>query len=843
MMIKNSHDNSAAGQATAAARCRLSPDQAGFSIPEDSFKLSADGGPGFAVIGQERAMVAMELALSIRAKGYNLFVSGPAGTGKRTAIHQVLKGLPVDLSRLKDICLVHDFKDPECPKPLYLPAGSAEGFRSSLRAFLVDINNTLADLEHNGQFRKLRDKLVLQTEKDQQHLVADFEARLAGEHFKIVQIEEGDEQKTDILPLRGEEVVDFEALQEEVSAGSLSEADYSAIRTRQMQLLDEMKELFDQLQKQRDEMAANLERIRMEILEPLVSEGLDALAATARGDGAINFLAEVRHHLLSDDSFIHHDPAEHQAAKEAEAGKNGTDPTSTVAIAPGASLLRGRFKNDLPEHLRVYDINILVDHQDTAANPVLVEQYADYAKLFGVIETPPEGVEPTPPFLMVRPGSLLKASGGYLVVRAEDLLRDEDLYVAVKRALLEESVEIRPPAGPFGQAAQAIKPQPVDIDLKLVVMGGDGIYELLFERDEEFQKLFKLPAEFDATVDRTPQICQSYADFLAMICREDKLLPLQAGAVAALLEHAVRVAEFRHKLTTRFSLLADILREANHWAARAKATAIGRDAVRKALSTREFLFNMPEEQIDEQIIQGEILMRVDGSAVGRINGLAVMDRGFYAFGRPVVISAQAAPGSEGVVNVERESGLSGEIHDKGTFIVASYIQANYARDFPLSIHASICFEQSYTEVDGDSASSAEIYALLSSIANLPLRQDVAVTGSMSQMGQIQPVGGVVEKIEGFFAVCRKIGLTGQQGVVIPHANVINLVLSPEVQDAIRAGRFHVWAIRTIDEGLEILTGVEAGQRNTKGQFPAGSVNHQVEKRLRDMAKATKAFDN
>ena len=855
MLKKTSIDHHAADRPTAPARCLLSPEQAGFNIAEDGFQLTENGGPSFAVIGQERAMMAMELALSIRSRGYNLFVSGPAGTGKRTAINHVLKQLPTDLSRLRDICLIHDFKDGECPRPLYLPAGMADGFRNSLRGLLVDLNKTLADLSHNGQFRKMRDKLVLQTETGQQQLVAEFEARLAVEGFKIVQVEEGEDQKTDILPLIKDEVTDFDVLQDQVAKGEMTDTEYTAIRERQMQLLDEMKELFDTLQTQREEMAASLERLRLEILEPMVNEGLDALIATVSDEGAISFLQDVRHHLLSDDSFIHHDPAEQAAEKDKDA-KPGEATATAIPVAPDSTVFRGRFKNDLPDHLRLYDINILVDHQDTTTNPVLVEQYADYAKLFGVIETPPEGsTELVPPFMMVRPGSLLKASGGYLVVRAEDLLRDEDLYVAIKRALLEESIEIRPPAGPFGQSAQAIKPQPIKIDLKLAVMGGDadGIADeqhadrsprlVLFERDEEFQKLFKVPAEFDSTVDRTPQICQAYADFFMMIRREDKLLPLDASAVAALLEYAVRVSEFRNKLSTRFSLLADIVREASHWAGRDKAATITRAHVRKTLKTREFLYNLPEEKIDEQIIQGEILMRVEGSAVGRINGLAVMDRGFYAFGRPTVISAQAAPGSEGVVNVERESGLSGEIHDKGTFIVASYIQSTYARDFPLSIHASICFEQSYTEVDGDSASSAEIYTLLSSIANLPLRQDIAVTGSVSQMGQIQPVGGVVEKIEGFFAVCRKIGLTGQQGVIIPHSNILNLVLDEEVQAAIRRGQFHVWAIRSIDEGLEILTGLEAGQRNAKGQYPAGSINFIVEKRLRDMAKATKAFDN
>lgn len=846
-MKKNFHlDNSVVEKPSAQERCLVSGSQTGFSISENDFQLTNTGGASFAIIGQDRAMMAMELALSIRSKGYNLFVSGPAGTGKRTAIDHVLAQIPVDLSRLRDICLTHDFKDEESPRPLYLPPGQAVKFRAALHEFLLDISTVLGELSRQGQFRKMRDKLVLQTESTQQKLIAEFEARLSTEGFKIVQVEENEEQKTDIFPLINQELSDFDALQELVTKGEMTAAAYDSIRQRQLQLIDEMKEIFQTLQKQRSEMQLGLDNLRMEILEPRIVENLQALEAAFPFEGVTGFLGEVRQHLLSKASFIHQLGLEQIPEIQSEGGAKPAAGASgsTQVASPESAFGHTRTKSDLPEHLRLYDLNILVDHGETITNPVIIEQYPDYGKLFGVIEQLPEGsVDPLPPFMLVRPGSLLKASGGYLVLRAEDLLRDEDLYVAIKRALQELAVEIRSQAGPFGQSGQSLKPLPININLKIVVMGGDGLYELLFERDEDFQKLFKVPAEFDSTVDRTPQICQAYADFFMMIAKEDHLLSLHPSAVAALLEYAVRVSEFRNKLSTRFSLLADILRESHYWAGREKAPEINRTHVRKTLKAREFLYNLPEEKIDEQILQGEILMLVDGHAVGRINGLAVMDRGYYSFGRPTVISANAAPGSEGVVNVERESGLSGEIHDKGTFIVASYIQSTYARDFPLSVHASICFEQSYTEIDGDSASSAELYALLSSIANLPLRQDIAVTGSVSQMGQIQPVGGVVEKIEGFYAVCRKVGLTGKQGVVIPWQNLINLVLGDEVQIAIEEGKFHVWAIKSIDEGLEILTGIHAGIRNAKGLYPVGSVNYLVEKRLRDMAKATKDFGN
>ncbi len=814
----------------ASVSCLLSPEACTFRIDETNIQFQNSISSDFAIIGQERAMMAIEMAINIRAKGYNLFVSGPAGTGKRTAIKHVLNKLPPEPERMRDLCLACDFKDPDAPRPLYFPAGIARMFQKDLRDFLRNLSAALLELSHQPQFRSIKDRILMQTETEEHQLIFDFEGKLSREGFKIVQLEGDEQAKTDILPLINDEVSDFDTLQGMVARGEMSETDYSKLRERQLGFIDEMQAIFETLRRRRKEMQHSLETLRSEIIQPFIHDGLETIALAYDSEEVKNFLKDMEEHLDSSGGLI-------KKGIESTSDSSGKAESNDNLDLPWSG-------SDVPEHLKLYDVNVLIDHSDDPSNPILFEQYPDYPKLFGIIEPSAEGSDARASHHLVRAGSLLKASGGYLVLRAEDLLRDEDTYVALKRALQEGSVEIRNVPNSYGQGnPSAVKPKPIKIDLKLIVMAPDGLYEALFDRDEDFEKLFKVPAEFDSSVDRTAAVSQTYTDFLYMIAQENKLLTLTKSAVAALHECAVRDSEFRNKLSTRFSSLADILREGNYHAIKTGAKEIHREHIESALRIREFLYNLPEEKIDEQILSGELLIHVEGSQVGRVNGLAVMDRGYYAFGRPTVISAQVAPGSDGVINVEREVGLSGEIHDKGTMIVESYIKAIYAKDFPLSISASICFEQSYSEVDGDSASSTEVYALLSSIGNIPLRQDIAVTGSVNQMGQIQPVGGVVQKIEGFYAVCKKVGLNGKQGVIIPHQNIENLILREDVQHAIQTGQFRVWAIKTIDEGFEILSQLTVGRKNAKGVYQSDSFNAIIEKRLREMARISKEFGN
>jgi predicted ATP-dependent protease len=485
-----------------------------------------------------------------------------------------------------------------------------------------------------------------------------------------------------------------------------------------------------------------------------------------------------------------------------------------------------------------YGVNLIVDNSTAAGPPVIFETWPDYAAIFGNQEPAGEGRSH---FMLIRAGSLIKASGGFLVLRAEDIINEEDAWNSLKRALEAGYAEIHAVPSPFYPVSSGLKPEAICIDTKVIMVGNENTYDAFYNTDEDFPKLFKVHAEFDSVMERDEEGAREYIRFIRKLCADEQLLPFEYSAIAAILEYGVRTAEFRSKLTTRFSLIADLAREAAHWARYGGKKTVNRSLVERALEERRFLYNLPECKIDEQILSGELIMPLKGKAVGRVNGLGIIDRGYYSFGRPLVISARTAAGNDGLINIEKEAGLSGGIHDKGLLIIEGYLRTRYADSFPVSIRASICFEQSYIEVDGDSAASAEIYALLSSIGDFPLRQDIAVTGSVNQMGDIQPVGGVSEKIEGFYTVCCKTGLSGNQGVIIPRLNLPSLILSPQIQQTLRERLFHIYAVSTVEQGLEILSGLPVGKRNSRGDFPERSVNGRVRRHLREMAMLIKEF--
>jgi lon-related putative ATP-dependent protease len=444
--------------------------------------------------------------------------------------------------------------------------------------------------------------------------------------------------------------------------------------------------------------------------------------------------------------------------------------------------------------------------------------------------------------MMIKAGSIMKASGGFLILKAEDVLSETDVWENLKRTLQSGKVDIQNAANPFNLPGPILKPEPVEIDLKFILIGSENLYDILYDKDPDFAKYFKVSAEFDSVMDRTPAAMAQYVAYLRKFSAEEKLLPLTDEGLSGALSFAVKLSEQRTKLSTRFSQIADLIRESSYWAEKLGKREIDGEAVAEALNQRKYFFGLPEEKMMELILEGDMLIQFSGEEIGKVNGLAVHDRGYYAFGSPCRISARIAPGNEGIVNIEREVGLSGEIHDKWVLIIEGFIRSRYAKNFPLSVYASICFEQSYSEIDGDSASSTEVYALLSAIAGIPLRQDIAVTGSVSQTGEIQPVGGISEKIEGYFAVCSRLGLTGSQGVIIPERNVTNLILAPAVVEAIEKEVFHIYPIKSIDEGMSILTGLAAGERDKKGTYhPEGSVNCLVERALKDMAERVKAY--
>ncbi len=809
---------------TPADAYALSFEQVRFSIAPDSIPSPAEAPAQFDIIGQPRAIQALRMAIEMPAKGYNVFVTGPAGTGKRTAIIKLLRERRPPEGALHDCAYVHNFRSPYEPRVLYFPPGKARAFRTAMQRLIEQISDGLQLVFEDKQYQRRREEILLASENAEQERISEFESRLDEAGFQIVRSAE-DEEKPDLAPLLDGKPASFDELQRQAVNGTMDQSRLEQIRENYFRFIDEMSRIFAKLRVNRNEMRRKLVELQASSIEPQLREEIDRLKREFPGERIAAHLDAVREAVLSGiEAFA----PEAGGAAAAASGSAGTG-----AAGEAEHSERSRFQR--------FDVNVVVEHTETEHSPVVFESTADYAKLFGTVEPSGDGGDDgAPGFMNLRAGSVLQASGGFLILRAQDILTQEEAWSALKRALQDGAAEIRTMPGPYSHPS-GLKPEPIDLSVKVIIMGNEHIYDILYNQDEEFGKLFKMPAEFDAVMERSPRNTGEYVAFMRMIQRDEQLLPLEPDGIAAVIEHGVRLSEFRNRLSTRFSRVADLLREADYWGRRHNVEQITRREVQAALDQRRYLYNLPEEKIDEQILSHELLISVAGSAIGRINGLAVIDRGYYAFGRPMVITVRIAPGDDGIINIERESGLSGELHDKGVYIIEGYLQSKYLREHPLSIRASICFEQSYVEVDGDSASSSEIYVLLSAIAEVPLRQDIAVTGSGNQMGEVQAVGGISEKIEGFYEVCRKLGISGTQGVIIPRGNIENLILSHEVQEEIRCKRFHIWAVDTIDQGIEILTGLPAGVRTQRDQFQSGTVNSFVERRLREMAEQMQRF--
>ena len=652
--------------------------------------------------------------------------------------------------------------------------------------------------------------------------LAALETELLADGFKPVQVDAGDGLAMDIVPIGdGLDAEDsdngFEALQAKVISGEMPQEEYDDLRRRWYGHMDTMKAIFAELRKDRIELEAKAEDHRVRILEPQVAAEVALIADKWPDPKVRSWVSMLKKDVISH-LFLF------SAEGERPEGREGSVPR--------------RRRNPA---LARYGANIVLDREGQTRPPVVVESHPSVVNLFGTVEPKSDEEGDTRvAYLRIRAGSFLRASGGFLILKAEDVLADEETWLRLKRALQDGKAEIQGHEGPFSPSGW-LKPEAPNADVKVIMIGGESSYDILYQADPEFQKLFKVHAEFDSSMPIDAAALRDYAAFARRVSIDESLLPLDPSGLAVLIEQGSRIAEYRNRLSTRFGMIADLLREADYRSRLAGLGFIGAGEVQGAIEARKRLANLPEEKIEDMITTGEIILQASGSAVGRVNGLAVHDRGYFAFGMPAVISAQVSPGEGGVINIEGESGLSGEIYDKAVLIVEGFLRSRYARDFPLAVTASICFEQSYTAVEGDSASSTAVYALLSAIADIPLRQDIAVTGSLNQIGQVQPVGGVNEKIEGFFRVCQHAGLSGTQGVMIPRRNIVNLTLSMEVQKAVMAGVFHVWAVSTIDEGIAVLTGMPAGIADSRGDFSPDSFNGRVRRELLRMARTVKNY--
>jgi lon-related putative ATP-dependent protease len=768
--------------------------------------------PSSVLIGQPRAIRALELGTAIDAPGYNIFVSGPPGTGRETAIRKILNGLPPS-ETVRDLVYVNNFLRPDNPAILALPQGKAPLFKTRLHEVIESLKVRIRQELAGESYKTQRDQLLKKTEFRETHLVSEFEGKLAQHGFKMTEVEdaEADPGAMDILPVFDGEPITFDELQEKVSSGAITEEQWNQTRERYYRHIDEMRALFDSLREARAVMEKDLAKLQSSAVRPMVRRQVRSVGRAFPYFAVKIWLTTLEKDIEANLFLFLNDKAPE-------------DPSGIPALAR-------------------YGVNVLVDHGTDPKLPIVFETRPTPAHLFGTVEARPDpSGESRSNFLMIKPGSFHQASGGYLVLRAEDIVNQEEAWPLLKQALESGQVEIQAASGPFG-AVTLLKPQPAEVKVKVIIMGNAGVYDYLIQEDPEFGRLFKISAEFDPVMELTPTTVNEYRVFIDNHLAKHRLPTIDDSGRQEVLEYGVRLAGHRRRLTTQFSQIADLLTESAYWAKKAGQKVIDRQAVARALEERRYLFSLPEEKMDEQVHEGQILLSVSGSAVGQVNGLAVLDRGSSSFGRPMRITAVAGPGEDGIVNIEGEAGLSGEIHDKGVLILHGLIRDKFAREFPLSLSASVGFEQSYGGIDGDSASSTEAYAILSAIAGVPLRQDLAVSGSVNQRGEIQPVGGITEKVEGFYYTCKKQGLTGTQGVVIPRSNIQNLVLNQEVQEAVRDGRFHIYPVTTVDAGIFLLSGMEMGKMDEQGRYPHGSLGHRIVKKLERMREAVHPKDD
>ena len=784
-------------------------------IEQFKFQRTSELTPLAEFIGQDRAIRAMEFGLAIDQPGYNIYVAGLAGTGKtsavKTYIQKVIEAKKTEDYQPEDWCYLHNFTDPDRPQIVNLPQGKGRELASHLDNLLESLQSGIKKAFSNPEYETQRKQVVEKGQEHQQQLFKEVEEEAVKQSFRFQVSPAG----LVLIPM--------------ANGKPLSEKDYAALSEKKRRAIENKRSGLKKLVEEVIEKARNLEKDAGDSLKKLDHQVAEFAIAKLFDDlltrydafpKLVQYLKDLKNYTL-----------EHlELFRQAEV------PQGSI---PGMPVLPQMLMGDpfLP-----YRVNIFVDNSQTKGPPIVIESNPIYGNMFGKTERRFFLGGYLSNHTMLKPGALSLANGGYLLLNARDVLLSPGVWETLKRVIKNKEVHIEDPFEQFGLIApQGLRPQPMPVKVKIVLIGEDSLYHLLSAYDEDFWEIFKVKADFDFQIERTAENTEAYACFIAGCCEGNGLKHFDRSGVAKVVEYGARLVADQLKLSSRFAQIKDIILEADYWAKKDGSELVSANHVQQTLEEKVYRHNLIDEHIRELIRRGTLMIDAEGSVVGQVNGLSVYSLGDAVFGRPSRITARTYMGRSGVINIERESQLSGRIHDKGVLILNGYLGWKYAQQRPLSLSASLCFEQSYEGVEGDSASSTELYALLSSLSGVPIKQNIAVTGSVNQKGEIQPIGGVNHKIEGFFRVCRAKGLNGEQGVLIPTGNLENLMLHEEVVEAVRQGKFHVYAAKSIDEGIEILTGTPAGERQADGSYPEGTINYLVDKRLRDIAEGLKKF--
>ncbi len=777
-------------------------------------KTSEELGPVEGIIGQDRALKALKFGIDMKGKGFNIYVGGLPGTGKRPATRNYLETIAASRPVPPDWCYVYNFDDSYEPKALSLPAGRGRVLQKDMKKLVDQVKRAVPAALQSTEFVTRTGAIRKRAEGQRDKILSELNTLAQKYSYGVRMTQLG----ISIIPVYNGKPVAEDEFQ------SLA----ATVKKKFEENRDTVRGALDKAGKQIIELDAKtleeLRKLRDDSLHYAIGGLINVLTATYQELPEVaRYLTEVRDDILENpELFIG------ETEQPSQGDQESSDPVPSAAVKTSA--------------FRRYEVNVIVDNAGLKGVPVIVEDNPTFGNLFGKIEKESRFGALMTDFTLIKGGSMQKANGGYIILGVNDVLSNAFVYDGLKRTLQNETISIEETAERLGATSiKSLTPQPIPMNMKVILAGDPGTYQVLYQADPDFKFLFKVKADFDDLIEWNDKTIKIYGNFVHTLCETEGLNHLEASAIAKVVEYGSRLAEDQNKLSTRFPELADIVREASFYASQDNSKYIKDTHVSKALDEKVYRSDLVDQKFKEMIQRGIILIDTSGAKAGQVNGLSVISLGDFEFGQPSRITASIGMGRGGVIDIERESKLGGQIHTKGVLIISGYLANKYAHDKPLTLSCRLVFEQSYGGVDGDSASSTELYAILSALADLPIKQNFAVTGSVNQKGEVQAIGGANEKIEGFYAVCKARGLKGDEGILVPRSNIQHLMLNEEVVVAVKQGKFHIYPIESIDEGIELLTGVKAGERKSDGSYELGSVHYRVDKRLTDMAKGLTQF--
>ncbi len=777
-------------------------------ISKFDFNSTADLEERLSALGQDRAISAVELGINIKSKGYNLFCFGPEGTGKMSLVKRILEKEAKQRPTPDDWAYVYNFDEPYKPIAINFAAGEASEFAKDIDRLIEDLSTAIPALTDSDEYKAAVEIIRQKYKSKKDDYIKILQKKAKGKSVSLLHMPVG----LVVAPVKDGEVLSPEAFEQ------LSDEEKQKITDDLNSMQAEIENTAQDLPQWEERQREEIDHLREKLAKSIISVPVDELRKKYKQyKPASDFLKSIQKNILDNiNDFM----------------PNADTPAAGGEEDP-LSLLLSRMNKNEEDKFAKFKVNVIAKNVPNSGAPIVLLDHPTQGNLVGKVERVQQYGALLTDFTLIKSGALHQANGGFLLIDARKLLLQPYAWDSLKRALASKTIKIESPGDETSFTTISLDPQPIPLDIKIILTGDEDLYELLSERDPDFSDYFKVEADFGTVMDRTEENEIEYAKLIGSLSKKKNLRSLNKQAVAKVIEYASRLADDSEKLTAHIASIGDLLREADYWARKSNSKQIGKNHIIQAIDAQIYRSDRINKAMLEQIDKGTILMDVKGERIGQINGLVVYNFSRNTFGKPARITTQVRMGSGEFVDIEREIEMSGPIHTKGVLILQALLSNRFAKKKPLSLSASIVFEQSYGGVDGDSASSTEYYCLLSAIAELPINQSIAVTGSINQFGEIQPIGGVNEKIEGFFEVCKYNGLTGKQGVIIPRTNIGNLMLKEEIVEAVENGMFHIYAVDSVDDGIEILTGIKAGKPDKNGNYPKGTVNYLVAKNLEE----------